>query len=222
MRITPTNLQEVLLIEPDVYGDGRGFFMESWHRRRYEESGIPSDFVQDNLSRSSKGVLRGLHFQNPNAQGKLVCVLDGAVFDVAVDIRRNSPTYGTWVGEVLSSENKNQLYIPPGFAHGFCVLSDSALFTYKCTAFYEPDHEHAIRWDDPEIGIEWPTTNPTLSTKDESAPPLSSIPVRNLPVYAGRVQDNDKSEKNSSLDRPHYLQLSNASPTNQRSCAAHD
>lgn len=182
MKVTETALPGVLLIEPKVFGDDRGFFFEAYHAKRYAEAGIPAAFVQDNLSRSVKGTLRGLHYQEPNAQGKLVQVLAGAVFDVAVDIRKGSPHFGKWVGYELSAENKRQLWIPAGFAHGFCVISDSADFSYKCTDFYSPAAERGIAWNDPDLGIAWPVERPLLSAKDAAAPKLAQAPV--LPVYA--------------------------------------
>ncbi|MDD9904972.1 MAG: dTDP-4-dehydrorhamnose 3,5-epimerase [Rhodospirillaceae bacterium] len=177
MRTTETVLPGVLLVEPDVLGDERGFFQEIWNREKYAEAGIPGTFVQDNMSRSSKGVVRGLHYQEPGAQGKLVQVIAGAVFDVAVDIRRGSETFGRWVGEVLSAENHRQLWVPPGFAHGFCVVSDTADFFYKCTTPYRPMNEHVIRFDDPDIGIDWPVDAPRLSERDQNAPLLRDTPV---------------------------------------------
>ena len=189
MNITETELPGVLLIEPRVFGDARGFFMETWQRARYQEAGIDVDFVQDNLSFSQKGVLRGLHFQNPNAQGKLVHVLQGEVFDVAVDIRPGSPHRGRWVAATLSGDNHRQLYIPPGFAHGFCVTSDTALFAYKCTDFYNAAAEGFVAWDDPDLGIEWPDLGdpPSLSDKDAAAPRLRDIPDKKLvPFRADR------------------------------------
>src|SRR5216684_1960515 len=165
LNIEHSKLSGLLVIEPHVFGDARGFFMELWNRTRYRELGLEAEFVQDNLSRSSRGTLRGLHFQNPNAQGKLLQVLEGEVFDVAVDIRRSSPTFRQWHGVVLSAENKRQFYIPTGFAHGFLVTSDSALFYYKCTETYSPQDELAIRWDDPDIGIKWPIEELLLSLK---------------------------------------------------------
>ena len=168
-----------------MFGDDRGFFMETWNGRRYEEAGLPARFVQDNLSFSARGVLRGLHFQNPNAQGKLVSVLRGEVFDVAVDVRVGSPTYGRWVGAYLSADNKRQLYVPEGFAHGFVVTSEDALFSYKCTDYYDPETERSVLWNDPDIGIEWPLDVPTLSKKDEAALPLREIPEDALPRYIG-------------------------------------
>ena len=183
MNVIETDLPGILILEPRVFGDERGFFMESWNGRRYEELGIPNSFVQDNLSFSARGVLRGLHFQNPRAQGKLVSVLRGEVFDVAVDIRTGSPTFGRWTGATLSAENKRQFWVPPDFAHGFVVTSEDALFSYKCTDYYAPEHDGSILWNDPEIGIRWPVENPTLSGKDVSAPPLSGMPKGSLPAY---------------------------------------
>lgn len=168
------------MIEPAVYGDTRGFFLELWNRRRYTEIGIDVDFVQDNVSLSSQGILRGLHFQNPNAQGKLVQVLQGEVFDVVVDLRRSSPTFGQWEGFSLDGDTKRQVYVPPGCAHGFAVLSASALFHYKCTSFYSPKDELSVRWDDPDIGIRWPLSQPILSAKDQNAPRLRDIPPERL------------------------------------------
>ena len=184
MKISETSLPGVLVIEPDVFGDQRGFFFESWNQSRYAESGLAFRFVQDNLSFSTKGILRGLHFQNPQPQGKLVQVLQGKAYDVAVDIRLGSPHFGKWVGVALSSEHHTQLYIPEGFAHGFCVLSESALFSYKCTDFYSAKTEMSLRWDDPDVGIDWPVKNPTLSEKDKNAPSLKDLPTRLLPIFA--------------------------------------
>lgn len=183
MKVTPTDLPEVLLIEPDVFGDARGFFLETWNQKRYRELGLTANFVQDNLSLSRRGILRGLHYQWPHPQGKLVQVLVGTVFDVAVDIRRDSPTFGRWVGVELSAENHFQLYIPEGFAHGFCVLSDEALFAYKCTEFYYPNAEHSVLWSDPELDIAWPVIDPLLSDKDRCGRRLKDIPAQHLPVY---------------------------------------
>ena len=182
MKITPTRLPEVLLIEPDVFGDARGFFMESWHRRRFAGAGLDVNFVQDNHSRSGAGVLRGLHYQLQQPQGKLVRVVAGEVFDVAVDIRQGSPTFGQWTGEVLSEDNFRMLYVPPGFAHGFCVLSERADFLYKCTDYYNPGDEYGIAWDDPAIGIEWPGGPFTLSDKDRANKPLADM-AAHLPRY---------------------------------------
>ena len=183
MKVTQTKLPGVLVIEPDVFGDARGFFLETFSSKRYEEAGLKLPFVQDNISFSTKGILRGLHFQYPNAQGKLVQVLSGEVFDVAVDIRVASPAFGQWFGEKLSAENHKQMYIPPGFAHGFCVLSDTALFSYKCTDYYNPATEGGIIWNDPDIGIAWPVENPQISKKDAGCTPLKNIPKEKLPKY---------------------------------------
>ena len=183
MNVLETKLPGVLVFEPRVFGDERGFFMETWHAERYEEAGLPSRFVQDNLSFSQRGVLRGLHFQNPDQQGKLVNVLQGEAYDVAVDIRVGSPTFGGWTAVTLSSENKRQFYVPEGFAHGFLVTSDSALFAYKCTAKYNAKAEAGVLWNDPEIGIEWPMEDPVLSEKDRSALPLGEMTVEQLPRY---------------------------------------
>ncbi len=185
MKVSATALPEVLLIEPQVFGDERGFFMETWRHERYAEHGLPAMFVQDNLSRSSGGIVRGLHLQYPQAQGKLVYVIDGEVLDVAVDVRLGSPTFGQWVGAALSGANKRQLYLPPGFAHGFCVTGEHALLAYKCTAPYRQKAELGIRWDDPTIGIEWPIRDPVLSPKDQGLPLLADIPPAALPPYQG-------------------------------------
>ena len=180
MTVTETALPGVLLIEPRVFRDPRGFFLETWNADRYRDAGIAGPFVQDNASRSARGVLRGLHVQNPYAQGKLVGVLDGAVFDVAVDVRAGSPTFGRWVGYELSAENGRQLWVPPGFAHGFVVASETALFTYKCTDRYAPEHEFSVAWDDPDLGIDWPLEAPSLSAKDAAAPRLRDVPAERL------------------------------------------
>ena len=175
MKVLPTDLPDVLLLEPKVFGDARGFFMETWQRRTFADLGIDHDFVQDNHSRSARGILRGLHYQIRQPQGKLVRVTVGEVFDVAVDLRRCSPTFGRWVGVTLSAENHRMLWVPPGFAHGFYVTSESADFQYKCTDYYAPEHERAVRWDDPELAIDWPLVAgepPRLSEKDAAAPSL--------------------------------------------------
>jgi dTDP-4-dehydrorhamnose 3,5-epimerase len=182
VKVTPTELPEVLLVEPSAFGDSRGFFLETFQSERYMAAGIPGPFVQDNLSRSARRTLRGLHFQEPRAQGKLVQVLRGAVFDVAVDVRRGSPYFGKWVGRELTEDNRFQLWIPRGFAHGFCVLSESADFFYKCTDLYAPQYERAVLWNDPEIAIRWPTEEPLLSARDAAARPLAEVPL--LPVYS--------------------------------------
>lgn len=176
MKVIDTIIHDVKIIEPRVFGDERGFFLETFEKKRYQEMlNIDLDFVQDNHSRSTKDVLRGLHFQKNNPQGKLVRVVSGAVFDVAVDIRPDSKTYGRWVGVELSAENKNQLWIPPGLAHGFCVLTDTADFEYKCTDYYYPEHEGCLLWNDEEVGIEWPVTNPKLSEKDKKGLTLVNL-----------------------------------------------
>jgi dTDP-4-dehydrorhamnose 3,5-epimerase len=182
-EFTRLRIPEVILVKPGVFGDDRGFFMESYNSARYAAHGVSAHFVQDNLSRSGRGVLRGLHFQNPYAQGKLVSVLEGDVFDVAVDIRTGSPTFGEWVGEFLSSSNKHQLYVPPGFAHGFMAISEHAVFSYKCTDYYHPETEQSIRWDDPAIGITWPEGEQRLSSKDRDAMILAEMPRERLPRY---------------------------------------
>lgn len=180
MNVLPCDIPGLVVIEPKVFGDARGFFFESWNQKRYEDAGISGHFVQDNLSFSRRGILRGLHFQNPRAQGKLLQVLQGEVFDVAVDLRRSSPHFGRWHGVHLSSENKRQFYIPPGFAHGFAVLSETALFHYKCTEFYSPADELALKWNDPAVGIDWPLKDPLLSERDAKGLMLSEIPPDRL------------------------------------------
>ncbi|MGI9238813.1 MAG: dTDP-4-dehydrorhamnose 3,5-epimerase [Woeseiaceae bacterium] len=175
MKFVETDLVGIVRVEPTVFGDERGYFMETWQAKRFREAGLDANFVQDNFSHSTKFTLRGLHYQIRKPQGKLVRVVSGKVFDVAVDIRKSSANFGQWVGEVLSEENKNQLWVPPGFAHGFLVLSETAEFEYKCSDYYAPEHERAIRWDDPDIGIVWPLAageQPVLSAKDEAAPSL--------------------------------------------------
>lgn len=168
MRFVPSEIPGVLLVEPQVFGDSRGFFMETWHAAKFAAAGLDCNFVQDNHSKSVQGTLRGLHYQIRKPQGKLVRVISGEVFDVAVDLRKSSPFFGRWVGEILSAENKKMLWVPPGFGHGFYVLSPEAEFVYKCTEFYAPEDERCIRWDDPELGIVWPllAQAPLLSAKD--------------------------------------------------------
>ena len=183
MKLLPTELEGVFVIEPRVFPDPRGFFMETFHRERYEALGLHADFCQDNLSFSSKNTLRGLHYQFPHEQAKLVQVLQGEIFDVAVDIRRGSPTFCRAVGVTLSESNRRQLFIPKGFAHGFCVLSETALFSYKCSDFYAPDCDRGVLWSDPALGIAWPIENPLLSAKDQGLPLLKDIPEEKLPVY---------------------------------------
>lgn len=182
MLFEPTALPEVMVITPDVYRDARGLFLETYHDRKYREAGIAAPFVQDNQSRSVQGTLRGLHAQRRRPQGKLIRVVQGEIFDVAVDIRRASPTFGRWVATCLSGENLRQCYVPPGFAHGFCVQSDVAVVEYKCTEFYDPADELVLIWNDPDIGIQWPITDPSLSAKDGAAPPLRDI-LEQLPTY---------------------------------------
>jgi dTDP-4-dehydrorhamnose 3,5-epimerase len=177
VKVTPTALPEVLLIEPRVFPDLRGHFFESWVGPRYQEAGIAEPFVQDNFSRSTQNTLRGLHFQEPKGQGKLITVLSGRIYDVAVDVRTDSPRYREWIGIELDGDDPKQLWVPPGFAHGFCVLSERADFMYKCTEFYAPDTERSIRWDDPELAIDWPLDTPILSEKDAEAPFLADAPV---------------------------------------------
>ena len=179
MNVTPMAIPDVLLLEPKVFGDARGFFFESYNQRTFFEAiGIQVGFVQDNHSRSAQGVLRGLHYQIQQSQGKLVRVVAGSVFDVAVDIRTESPTFGQWVGEELSAENKKMMWVPYGFAHGFLVLSEYAEFLYKTTDYYAPEHERAIVWNDPQIGIAWPLTGePVLSAKDQAAKSLKEAEV---------------------------------------------
>lgn len=175
MQIIDTALEPVKIIEPKVFGDDRGFFLESWNRQIFEDHGLPGHFVQDNHSRSSQGVLRGLHYQIRNPQGKLVRVTRGEVFDVAVDMRKSSPQFGKWVGVLLSESNKRQLWVPEGFAHGFYVVSESADFQYKCTDYYSPEFERSLLWNDPAVGVEWPidgNTQPLLAAKDAAALPL--------------------------------------------------
>lgn len=178
MKIINTKLNDCIIIEPKVFGDDRGFFLETFHEERYKnEAGILLPFVQDNYSRSSKNVLRGLHFQKVKPQGKLVRVVSGEVYDVAVDIRNDSETYGQWQSVILSDKNKRQFWIPPGFAHGFVVLSDYADFEYKCTSFYDPSDEGSIIWNDKDIGIEWPVTSPNLSQKDAIAQTFKDLEI---------------------------------------------
>lgn len=186
MSIMETPLPGVIVLEPKVFGDQRGFFMETWSRKRYCAAGIKEEFVQDNLSSSSRGTLRGLHFQHPQGQGKLVQALSGEIFDVVVDIRVGSPTFGQWFGTELNAEARRQMYIPPGLAHGFYVLSEIALFCYKCTDYYSPQTEGGILWNDPDIGIDWPLTDPPiLSDRDRQHRKLSEVPEHKLP----RVED---------------------------------
>ena len=179
MNISNCEIPGLAIIEPKVFGDSRGYFLESWNEQRYD-SLVKARFVQDNVSFSRRGILRGLHFQNPNGQGKLIQVLQGEVYDVAVDLRRSSPTFRKWHGLMLSAENKRQFYIPPGFAHGFVVTSETALFHYKCTELYSQKDEMALKWDDPDLGIPWPLENPTISERDAKALRLRDIPENRL------------------------------------------
>lgn len=183
MKVIQTNLPGCVIIEPAVFGDDRGFFFETWNADRYGEHGLPTSFVQSNVSASARGVLRGLHYQWPNAQGKLVSVLEGEVYDVVVDIRRGSPHFGRWSAVILSAENKRQFWIPEGFAHGFAVLSERAIFSYLCTAQYDKTADANVRWDDSSIGIDWPISEPLLSDKDARAPFLSDVTPDRLPIY---------------------------------------
>lgn len=183
MKVIETSLPGCVIIEPAVFGDDRGFFFETWNADRYGEHGLPTKFVQSNVSASARGVLRGLHYQWPNPQGKLVSVLEGEVYDVAVDIRRGSPHFGRWSAVILSAENKRQFWIPEGFAHGFAVLSERAIFSYLCTAQYDKAADAGVRWDDASIGIDWPISEPLLSDKDAKAPLLEDVSPDRLPIY---------------------------------------
>lgn len=186
MKILATELPGLVLLEPKVFGDDRGFFLETYHAARYNEVGIKGPFVQDNHSRSTKGVLRGLHFQLRFPQGKLVSVLQGEVFDVSLDIRVGSPMFGRWYGVLLSGQNHRQLYVPPGFAHGFCVLSESVDFVYKCTDYYHPEDEQGVIWNDPALRIDWPLLTPQLSAKDRLYKSLNLLKMEGLlPIYSG-------------------------------------
>jgi dTDP-4-dehydrorhamnose 3,5-epimerase len=187
MKVHRTRLDGVLVIEPAVFADARGSFYEGWNRARYAEHGIVFDVMQANVSRSAHGVLRGLHYQWPNPQGKLVSVLEGEVYDVAVDIRRGSPTFARWEACVLSAANHKHFWIPEGFAHGFVVLSESATFNYLCTAPYDKAGDAGIRWNDAKLAIDWPVTSPSLSDKDANAPFLDQVPVERLPVFQPEV-----------------------------------
>jgi len=184
MKVIETALPGVLILEPKVFGDARGFFLETFHQQRYEAAGIPGnglEFVQDNHSRSRRGVLRGLHFQLQNSQGKLVSAGTGAVFDVAANVNPDSPTYGTWVGVEINEDNHRQLWIPPGYAHGFCVLSDMADFQYNCTALYDPASDAGVAWNDPDLDIQWPIDTPLLSERDQALPELTAVQRDRLP-----------------------------------------
>jgi dTDP-4-dehydrorhamnose 3,5-epimerase len=184
-QFTELELPGVILIEPQIFNDPRGFFLEAYHGERYGKAGIMGPFVQDNHSHSRKATLRGLHYQLKSPQGKLIYVVSGSIFDVAVDIRKGSPHFGKWVGVSLSSENRRQLFVPGGFAHGFCVLSDEVDVIYKCTDFYAPDDEFGILWSDEVLGVDWPIPDPVLSDKDSGNVRLADIPEEHLPVYLG-------------------------------------
>lgn len=184
MKVIETTLPGAIVIEPRVFGDARGFFYESYNEATYRDAGIERRFVQSNVSRSARGVLRGLHYQWPNPQGKLVSVLEGEVYDVAVDIRRGSPTFGQWAGVMLTAGNHRHFWIPEGFAHGFCVVSEFATFAYQCTALYDAKADASIRWNDGDICIDWPVAAPLLSDKDGKAPLLADVPAEHLPAYA--------------------------------------
>ncbi|HEY6942592.1 dTDP-4-dehydrorhamnose 3,5-epimerase [Dokdonella sp.] len=183
MKVIRTELPGCVVIEPAVHGDARGFFYESFNQQRFRDAGFDFAFVQSNVSRSARGVLRGLHYQWPNPQGKLVSVLEGEVYDVAVDIRVGSPTFGRWAAAILSAENKRHFWVPEGFAHGFVVLSEYATFTYQCTALYDRASDAAIRWNDAALAIDWPIAEPSLSDKDMKAPFLADVPHDRLPTY---------------------------------------
>lgn len=182
MEFTATQIPDVIVIDPVVFEDQRGFFMETWQAQKFKDAGIDANFVQDSQSRSTQGTVRGLHYQIEQAQGKLIRVIQGEAFDVLVDLRKSSPTFGQWAGEILSAGNRKIIWVPPGFAHGFQVLSDSADFEYRCTDFYAPEHERTIRWDDPDIGIDWPLQDgqePMMSDKD-----LAGVALKDAEVYA--------------------------------------
>lgn len=183
MRVSKTKISGVLIFEPAIFSDDRGLFLETWSRQRYHDAGVAASFVQDNVSVSKKHTLRGLHYQHPHGQGKLVQVLSGRVFDVAVDIRLGSPTFAKSVSTMLSESNHKQMFIPPGFAHGFCVLSDTAIFSYKCTEYYDASTEGGVIWNDSDLGIDWPIGDPVLSTKDTGYSRLTDIPHESLPPY---------------------------------------
>ena len=184
MKLIKTAVPDCLVIEPAVHGDARGFFYESFHAKKFADAGLDLHFVQTNVSRSAHGVLRGLHYQWPNPQGKLVSVTEGEVYDVAVDIRVGSPTFGRWAAAILSAENKRHFWIPEGFAHGFAVLSEHATFSYQCTALYDHAADASVRWNDAAIAVDWPLAQPLLSDKDARAPFLSDVPREKLPIYA--------------------------------------
>jgi dTDP-4-dehydrorhamnose 3,5-epimerase len=183
IKYTKTDLPGVLLIEPRVFQDSRGFFMETFHQKKYAEAGIDHAFIQDNYSHSTRGTLRGLHYQLEHPQAKLVYVIKGEIYDVAVDIRRGSPGFGKWTGQYLSCKNRRQIFVPEGFAHGFCVISETADVLYKTTDLYKPDDEYGVLWSDPTIGIDWPVEIPIVSDKDKQFPVLQDVPEQHLPIY---------------------------------------
>lgn len=185
MNRIDTGIEGLVILEPELHGDRRGYFMETWHAKRYAEAGLPERFVQANVSRSSAGVIRGLHYQYPEPQGKLVTVLEGRIFDLAVDIRSDSPTFRQWAGVELSAGNHRQFYVPEGFAHGFCVLGEDALIAYLCTRFFSPEHDAAIAWNDPDIAVRWPIEPQSLSRRDRQAPRLREVPLDRLPKVEG-------------------------------------
>lgn len=187
MDVIETGIPGLKIIQPKIFGDARGYFLETFSQKRYADAGVSNPFVQDNLSFSTKGILRGLHFQNPGAQGKLVTVLQGEVYDVAVDIRYGSPTFGKWFGLYLSSESKNQFWVPAGFAHGFVVTSETAIFSYKCDDYYNPSTEFSLAWDDSDLGISWPVAQPQLSAKDQNATRLRDFKSFQLPKFEPHV-----------------------------------
>tara|TARA_B100000315_G_scaffold182435_1_gene171287 strand:+ start:2822 stop:3427 length:606 start_codon:yes stop_codon:yes gene_type:complete len=198
LKLINTSIPDVLLLEPNVYDDPRGFFLEIFHQTKYTDVGIDKTFVQDNYSHSKHGILRGLHYQLLHPQGKLIFVLSGEIFDVAVDIRRGSSTFGQWFGVNLSAENKRQIYVPEGFAHGFCVLSESADVMYKCSDFYDAEDEYGIFWSDETIAIDWPVKTPILSEKDSKFQILDEIPEKNLPIYGGTDETRTRNSSNLS------------------------
>lgn len=183
MKFTPLEIPGVVLVEPDVFTDARGFFTEIYHQKKYADHGMAGPFVQDNYSHSKKNVLRGLHYQRKNPQAKLVSVIRGKIFDVVADVRKGSPTFGRWLAEELSSDNRRQLFVPEGCVHGFCVLSDEADVLYKCTSLYVPADDQGILWNDPKLGVRWPVADPVLSSKDASLPKLTDLPDSILPVF---------------------------------------
>ena len=199
LKLINTTIPDVLLIEPKVYDDSRGFFLETFHQKKYTELGINKTFVQDNYSHSNQRILRGLHYQLLHPQGKLIFVLRGEIFDVAVDIRQGSSTFGKWFGANLSAKNKRQIYVPDGFAHGFCVLSESADVMYKCTDFYDAEDEHGIFWSDETIAIDWAVKTPVLSEKDSKFQRFTEIPEKDLPIYRGADEAQIRNSSKISL-----------------------